>query len=79
MKRNEILEQHAAVIGAAVTAAAEANIRLSALARLGCERVWIHRIFLFQLEEGVDFGFTTEEFGSIEPFASIPVSSIRSD
>ena len=75
MSREQILAQNQAVITEALAAAAETNKRLSELA-VGIprrERVQIRRIFLFQLEAGVDFGFVPEEFGHIEPFASIVV------
>lgn len=75
MSRREMLAQNQAVIGAALAAAAETNMRLSelAVAMLRREQVQIRRIFLFRLETGVDFGFVPEEFGHIEPFASIVV------
>ena len=75
MSRGEMLAQNQDVIGAALAAAAKTNMRLSelAVAMPRREQVQIRRVFLFRLEGGVDFGFVPEEFGHIEPFASIVV------
>jgi hypothetical protein len=71
------MEKHAAVVCAAMTEAAEANATLRSLAgsRLLREATLVRRVFLFETEKGVGFGFSPEEYGSIEPFASVPVSA----
>lgn len=78
MNRESRLERHAGMIAVALAAAEETNRKLFALAtaRSRSERVRVRRIFLFEVKSGVDYGFVVEEFGPIEPFASIAVPHI---
>ena len=81
MRRLRMTGQHAPIVRAALSAAAIANLLIKNLKRKGLAEnpKLVRRIFLFETQDGVDYGFTREEFGAIEPFMSVPVGSPTSE
>ena len=72
---HQVIAVHAAILREALAEADEANRKLASLAasRFAVTGKPIRRVFLFELEAGVDFGFIREEFGAVEPFAGVVV------
>lgn len=55
-------------------AAQTANARIASFAQLNPEKPrYVKRVFLFDTNKGIEYGFCREEFGDIEPFMSIKV------
>jgi hypothetical protein len=62
---------------AAATGYAEAqaaNARMASFVPLNADPPrYIKRVFLFETDKGIDYGFCREEFGALEPFMAIRV------